>query len=154
MRKNAFTLTEILVVIAIIVILAGILVGGLGFAGRRADEAKARATITEFSAGLDKFRSEKGYYPPCIDTANVKFTISGDKVELKLANDYDFYDKKGSKKPYMEGIEAGELLDPWGNAFKYKCPGTHNTASFDLWSIGADGVPGNEDDIVNWGTAQ
>ena len=40
--------------------------------------------------------------------------------------------------------------DPWGNAYEYKYPGTHNKGSYDLWSKGPDGSSGTADDIGNW----
>ena len=58
--KRSFTVTELLVAIAIVVILAGILIGGLGYAGRRADEAKTIAAIQQLSNALEAFRAEKG----------------------------------------------------------------------------------------------
>jgi general secretion pathway protein G len=42
--------------------------------------------------------------------------------------------------------------DPWGNDYVYRCPGIHNTSSFDLYSCGADGISksgGNDDDDIN-----
>ena len=41
-------------------------------------------------------------------------------------------------------------LDPWGHPYHYRLPGTHNPDSFDVWSVGPDGVDGSEDDIGNW----
>ena len=52
MKRKFFTLTELMVVIAIIVILAGMLIGGAGYAGRRADEAAAQA-FSSFAKGLE-----------------------------------------------------------------------------------------------------
>jgi len=43
--------------------------------------------------------------------------------------------------------------DPWGNNYHYLYPGEHNSEEFDLWSNGADGLPGGEgldSDIGNW----
>ena len=31
-------------------------------------------------------------------------------------------------------------LDPWGNPYQYACPGTHNPDSYDVWSLGPDGI--------------
>src|SRR5262245_51218355 len=43
--------------------------------------------------------------------------------------------------------------DPWGLAYHYQCPGTHNLQSYDLWSTGNDGRNGGEglaQDVTNW----
>ena len=40
-------------------------------------------------------------------------------------------------------------LDPWGNPFQYRFPGTHNIDSFDMFSYGPDGIE-SEDDLGNW----
>ena len=63
MKRKFFTLTELMVVIAIIVILAGMLIGGAGYAGRRADEAAARTAISNLTTALEAFRAQNGYYP-------------------------------------------------------------------------------------------
>ena len=39
--------------------------------------------------------------------------------------------------------------DSWGKLFIYRFPGTHNN-EFDLFSCGADGSEGTEDDVCNW----
>jgi hypothetical protein len=51
----------------------------------------------------------------------------------------------------MEGIADGDfIMDAFGNAFWYVCPGTHNPQKYDLWSLGPDGTDGTVDDICNW----
>ena len=53
------------------------------------------------------------------------------------------------KGPYLE--QENELpKDPWGNQYKYVCPGIHRVHSFDLYSFGPDGQDGGGDDIDNW----
>jgi type II secretion system protein G len=42
------------------------------------------------------------------------------------------------------------MEDPWGRRYLYETPGTHNPASYDLWSMGADGISGTSDDVGNW----
>lgn len=162
MKSRSFTLTEVLVVIAIIVILAGILIGGVGFAGRKADSAKAQASIQILSAALEKFHSEKGYYPPCTSASDVKFLLDSGNLKLKLSKEFDFFDKKNFME--LEGVSSDSdhpttYDDPWGQPFQYKCPGDHNRSAFDLWSTGPDGVKGaseqtSDDDITNWDTAR
>jgi general secretion pathway protein G len=44
-------------------------------------------------------------------------------------------------------------VDSWGNQYHYLFPGTHNPDTYDLWSYGADNLPGGKDensDIGNW----
>ena len=50
--------------------------------------------------------------------------------------------------PYLK--DAEDILDPWGWAFIYRCPGLHNPDGYDLSSSGPDGVADTEDDITNW----
>ena len=40
------------------------------------------------------------------------------------------------------------LLDPWGNPYGYRFPGSRNAKGYDLYSCGADGKPGTEDDVI------
>jgi general secretion pathway protein G len=42
------------------------------------------------------------------------------------------------------------LQDFWNRRIQYRYPGIHNPDSFDLYSLGADGIEGTEDDITNW----
>ncbi|HEX3044093.1 MAG TPA: type II secretion system protein GspG [Bacillota bacterium] len=46
-----------------------------------------------------------------------------------------------------------KFTDGWGYLLHYKCPGTHNPDTYDLWSYGADGKEGGKEknaDIGNW----
>lgn len=49
-----------------------------------------------------------------------------------------------------EGILAREPLDPWGRSFVLVCRPTDNPDGVDVISMGADGVLGTADDIVDW----
>jgi general secretion pathway protein G len=41
-------------------------------------------------------------------------------------------------------------VDPWGQAFKYKCPGDKMTDGADIWSSGKNKQEGDEDDVRGW----
>jgi len=47
--------------------------------------------------------------------------------------------------PYIRSAE--HLLDPWGHPLAYACPGGGKGRAFELWSLGADGENGTEDDV-------
>lgn len=42
------------------------------------------------------------------------------------------------------------LKDPWHRRLRYVIPGVHNPDSYDLYSLGPDGIEETEDDITNW----
>jgi prepilin-type N-terminal cleavage/methylation domain-containing protein len=62
-RATAFTLLEILSVIAIIGVLAALLFPGLSGARRSAGRAKTKVQFSQWTAAIESFRSEYGYYP-------------------------------------------------------------------------------------------
>ena len=104
------------------------------FSGRTEDAKKAAAKtqIAGFSTALDAFEVDTGAYP------------KGSEGLMDLVQAPS--DAQGWKGPYMKEIP----LDPWGKPYIYVCPGRNNPTSYDLFSVGADGREGTEDDITNW----
>ncbi|HNW61514.1 MAG TPA: type II secretion system major pseudopilin GspG [Piscinibacter sp.] len=131
---RGFTLLELLVVMVIIGLLAGI-VAPQYFAQIGKSNAKvARAQIESFGQALDQYRLDVGQYP------------SSEQGLLALRN-----------APQQAARWQGPYLkrdvpeDPWGRAYVYKRPGQHG--EYDLVSLGADGQPGGEGeaaDVVSW----
>jgi general secretion pathway protein G len=131
-HRGGFTLIEMLLVLVILGILAGIVVPQ--FAGKPKD-ARITATkgqITGLKTALAAFEMDNGYFPRGVNALQALAMRPPD------ANNW--------KGPYMEQIP----LDAWGHAFVYECPGKYNTATYDLTSAGPDEKLNSEDDIANW----
>jgi general secretion pathway protein G len=127
-RGRGFTVIELIVVIAVIGLLAGI-VAPLVF--RNVGDAKiaaARAQVEMFTLGLDQYRLDNDYYPSTGQGLEALRTLpAGDPAARNWRGPY-------LRKPVP--------LDPWGRPYVYFCPGVRNPQSFDLVSLGRDGVPG------------
>lgn len=62
--KAAFTLIELMAVITIIVILAGLVIGGMGFVTERRAKSQATVQISLLSKALEEYKLDMGTYPP------------------------------------------------------------------------------------------
>jgi general secretion pathway protein G len=133
-QVKGFTLLELLVVLVIIGMLAG-LVAPKFFAQIGKSETKtARAQINALEKALDQYRLDQGHYP-------------SSEQGLSALKDRPAGETKWSG-PYLS---KGVPLDPWLRPYVYKFPGEHG--EFDLSSYGKDGQPGGSgeaEDIVNW----
>jgi general secretion pathway protein G len=136
-RSNrAFTLVELLLVLSILALLAGIVLPK--FVGQ-GEKAKVKAAITQldnFKTALNVFEVENGHYPKGKNGLN----------DLMVK-------PRDATSEWHKYLDADALpLDPWQHPYVYECPGRHNTDSYDLSSAGPDGQLGNADDVNNWTT--
>ncbi len=133
--QRGFSLIELLVVIIILGLLAG-LVGPRLF-GRvgQSKQAAARAQIELFGAALDQYRLDVGAYPP--GTLGLQALVQNPNLAS--------WNGPYLKKPTVP-------LDPWNHPYQYKCcPGEHG--DYDIWTYGADGTPGGDGeaaDVTSW----
>lgn len=143
-RRSGFTLIEIMAVVIIIGLLTGI-VGTAVFA--QVDKARVNTTRTQLKqleAALDFYRLDNGRYPS--SEQGLEALVEEPTLEPVPRN----YRPEG----YLSGGTVPR--DAWDGEYEYQAPGTHNTHSFDLWSLGADGSPGGDGtdaDIGNWSEA-
>jgi general secretion pathway protein G len=141
-RRSAFTLLEILLVVAILALLAALVAPSLWRMGDQARVDIAKSEVGRngnISRALKKYRIDVGAFPD---------TDEGLEALFERPNSIDDDDERW-KGPYLEGTPE-ELRDPWGNEFNYKSPGEFHEDAFDLWSNGPDGKEGTDDDVKNW----
>jgi prepilin-type N-terminal cleavage/methylation domain-containing protein len=62
-RRNAFTLIELILVIGIITVLAGLVLSTVGYARKKAARARAETEIAAMSAALENYKADNGIYP-------------------------------------------------------------------------------------------
>jgi general secretion pathway protein G len=137
-RKRAeagFTLMEIMLVVIIIGVLAAMVMPSLV---GRAESSRITAAKADINGGLATALS---LYEQ--DTGSFPTTAQG--LNALLAAPAGVTNWKG---PYFTKNEIP--LDPWSRSYVYTCPGTHNTASYDLMSYGKDGKEGGGDDVANY----
>jgi general secretion pathway protein G len=158
--RAGFTLVEMLVVIAIIVVLMGMSIKGIQLVLRIRDESKARTQITLLAAALDNYKATYGVYPPGDGSAESSTVLRTELYPAQGAVDGDkvFLSQLGQANSQGWG-GTGPVLDPFKNidsktsarsAYRYRSPGVNNVSDFDLWSFGEDGVEGTGDDLTNW----
>ena len=133
--KKGFTLIELMLVEIIIGILVAMVVPRLAGRAEQARTAAAQADIeANISSALDLYELDNGSYPT---------TEEGmEALLVKPASAINWMGPYLKKKP----------LDPWGNPYVYKSPGTHSV-DYDLYSYGKNGVEGGDDDVTNWDEA-
>jgi len=136
-NQRGFTLIEILVVVLILGILAGIVVPRLLDKPEEARRTKAAVQIRGLEEALSLFKLDNGFYPSTEQglQALVEKPTSG-RIPPRW--------RTGG---YIKKIPK----DPWGNDYVYLSPGIHG--DFDIISYGPDGQAGGEGDdadINSW----
>lgn len=140
-RQRAFTLIEIMAVVIIMGLLAGIV--GVAIFGQL-DTARVNTTRTQMKqleAALSFYQMDNGRFPTTEQGLQALVQPPTSAPEPR------------SYRPggYLQGGKLPE--DAWGHPFQYEMPGRNNEQGFDLWSLGADGKAGGEGtdaDVGNW----
>jgi general secretion pathway protein G len=119
MKRSGFTLIEVLVVIAIIGVLAGIILGLAGGAQQNAGRKRAEAEIAKLEVFVSEYQSQYGRVPgwgksqPSTDAATKALKEALQKADHELK----------------------DLQDPWGDSYKYR---PSSAVTFYLWSTGGE----------------
>lgn len=150
-QKHHFSLIELLTVCGILLILAGIGVGVYSLVHRKMQDSRCQAMIAKMSMALENYKAKTGYYIQAVSATALY--IDSYATGAPTPNLNNFIDipqgEIGGTNGGFSG-NRGAWKDPWGNEFRYQCPGSHNRMTFDLYSRGEDKFVDTADDITNW----
>jgi general secretion pathway protein G len=142
-KRPAFTLIEVLLVVLIIGMLAGVfIVGYAGVQGRAKIDTTRNKLKASIASAVELFNLHIGHYPTeeegGLQALRTKPTFTDEKLAEKWAG------------PYL----TEDPVDEWGQPFNYQPLDAATAAEvgvpFKLWSNGPDKQDGTEDDIRNW----
>ena len=130
-RQRGFTLVELLLVLVILALIAGMVLPGIIGKAESAKVKAASSQISRISMSVESYYLDTGYTPSSLE---------------ELVNQPS--GTTGWNGPY---IKNSLLKDPWGQPYQYRVPGEHG--DFDIQSFGADrqrGGEGKNADISSW----
>ncbi len=134
LRQKGFSLIELIVVLVILGLLAGVVGPRLWNRVGQSKVQVASLQIEQLGNALDMFRLDVGRYPS-----------TGQGLQA-LVEEQGIENWSG---PYLDKISVPK--DSWGRDYQYRAPGEYG--GYDLWSLGADGMEGGEGedvDIHSW----
>jgi prepilin-type N-terminal cleavage/methylation domain-containing protein len=136
-QRAAFTLLEVLAVVALIAVLTGIVIG----VGRRAIEAsratRARAELAVLASALESYKRVYGDYPRTDDAAQLLRALLGQRGPASEAE----INGRALLETARFRISEGMLVDPWDQPYEYayKIPAAGwANVRFVLYSRGPD----------------
>lgn len=146
-RRRGFTLVELLIVLAILVLLASLVGPRLLGSKQKADINAVKTQIGMFQSALERYAIDMNQFPSTEEGLAALVTSPGQ-------GQGESTDESGESGgtwdgPYLKSETVP--VDPWGKPYSYEYPPTHNKINVpDIWSFGPDGQENTEDDIVSW----
>ena len=139
--QRGFTLIEIMVVVVIIGVLGAIVVPQFMSRPDQAKVTAAKIDIQAIATALEMYRLDNFNYP---STQQGLEAMTKRPSGLPAARNWN-------PQGYLKNLP----VDPWGTSYQFLNPGVQSIdGSYDLYSLGSDGVVGGEGhaaDIGNWG---
>ncbi len=129
-QRRAFTLIELIVVIVVLGLLAGLVAPQIfGHVGE-AKSVTAKTQLALLSTALDGYRLDTGRYPNTVQgLAALREKPTVEPIPTLWRGPY---------------LRRDVPLDPWGRPYVYVAPGVRNPNGFDLMSLGRDGKLGGD----------
>ena len=156
--KPAFTLLEIITVMAIIAVLASLTFGGMSYYGDKMKYSRTEVLIASIERALEDYKSDNGSYPSG-NIGNLFNALYGDGTNVYLDTlNPDFKGKQLNVEP--SGGSYG-IIDAWDRFMRYRHESNtmaNPKQDYDIFSFGPNGIgdfgsssePAKADDIKNW----
>jgi prepilin-type N-terminal cleavage/methylation domain-containing protein len=177
---RAFTLIELLIVMAIIIVLAGLILATANYVQKKGYRSRAEAEIAAVSAALENYKADNGVYPSTTETNALKANTMGDPTAAGYTNaslalyklisgDADnsadrsaeaksyFTFKPNQLSPTIQTLAVTFVRDPFGNSYGYSTVKASAPTgmdgynpTFDLWSTGGAIDTTNSPNQAQW----
>jgi len=148
--EAAFTVVELLVVMSIILVLAGLILATSSYVHNKGARSRAEAEVAAMSAALENYKADNGVYPASttlLPTEANPFNYQTASMILfkSLTGDTDSDGQPGPGTSYM-ALKPNQIggtspaffvKDPFGNSYGYSTVGPTGggyNPTFDLWS--------------------
>jgi type II secretory pathway pseudopilin PulG len=173
MRRDAFTLMELLVVIGIIMLLMALLFPALGMVRRHSLKVKCQTLMAQVEAACDHYRNLNGDYPDSLGMSSA--FMSGTTPRLSTDPAIGWTAVAGDLLTRIRSVDPDHftgtaLEDPWRQSLRYRPVQYYpfsaaaaknvdkdpppNSTKFQLWSCGPDEKDdqgeSSSDDLTNW----
>lgn len=163
---------ELLIVMAVITILAGLIFAASSYVQNKGRRARAEAEIAALSAALENYRADNGVYPSdptktdAVDPINSPMPagaslylyekLAGDSNHDRIVDTTSYFSFKPNQlSPADETQAVAFIQDPFGHSYGYSTARAANPAgtigynpTFDLWSTASETDPARW--IKNW----
>ena len=157
--RRGFTLMELLVVLAILVLLMAMVAPRILGTQKKADINAAKAQIGLLRGALQRYALDMKDFPtteqglaalceePSEDSSMSESSDSGRSD--RMSSDSGSEKKSNWDGPYLDATSVPK--DPWQHEYQYEYPPQRGKGNFpDIWSYGPDGQDDTDDDIVSW----
>jgi len=170
---RSFTLIELMTVVAIIAVLAGLVLGGAGAVRQRAARGQAEAEIAAIEAGLVRYQMDFGGYP--VPTNNITvdgdvygatptaYTSAGRTLFASLWGSSTYSNTTPGRKQYLSVKPSmvssdgqNRFVDPWGNTYGYYWTGSNSIFGGsvpDIWSTAGQSGSAGQTNRLKWITS-
>jgi prepilin-type N-terminal cleavage/methylation domain-containing protein len=168
--RGGFTLIELIVVITVIVILAGLVLSTVGYVQKKAARSRAETEIAAIAAACESYKADNGVYPSNLDTnalnartdldpsavgySNASLFLyeklmgvtTGNRSEVPSTRTYMTF-KPSQLAPADQNQPVQFIRDPFGNSYGYSTAGNPQSNPNPI------GSPGYNPTFDLWSTA-